>query len=124
MSLSSPKPLLSDEQDERPPSSSSSTSLQEQPSATSDSARQERLAALQRRLGNNATDNRTQPSNTPDAAQVPQPFDVNHDKRIEFRRLVDPGIVRPNSKEVVLRALRVNPIPCSFTSALNDIFSF
>ncbi|KAH9977587.1 hypothetical protein BGW80DRAFT_1129112, partial [Lactifluus volemus] len=29
-----------------------------------------------------------------------------HAKRIEFRRLVDPGIVRPNSKEVALRALR------------------
>jgi hypothetical protein len=124
MSLSSPKPLLSDEQDEQLPSLSSSNSLQEQPSATSDSARQERLAALQRRLGNSATDRRTLPSNTPDTAQVPQPFDANYAKRIEFRRLVDPGIVRPNSKEVALRALRVNPIPCSFASGLNDIFSF
>jgi hypothetical protein len=124
MSLSSPKPLLSDEQDEQPPSLSPSNSLQEQPSAASDSARQDRLAALQRRLGNSATGSRTQSSNTSDTAQVPQPFDANHAKRIEFRRLVDPGIVRPNSKEVALRALRVNPMPCSFASALNDILSF
>ncbi|KAH9994121.1 hypothetical protein BJV74DRAFT_717018, partial [Russula compacta] len=29
-----------------------------------------------------------------------------HAKRTEFRRLVDPGIIRPNSKEVALRSLR------------------
>ena len=69
--------------------------------ASSGSARQERLAALQRRLGRGA-------SPFPDAAQDPQPFDTNHEKRIEFRRLVDPGIMRPNSKEVALRSLRVN----------------
>jgi hypothetical protein len=40
-----------------------------------------------------------------DIVQDPQPFDANHPKRIEFRRLVDPGIIRPNSKEVALRSL-------------------
>lgn len=75
--------------------------LSPQSDASSGSARQERLAALQRRLNRGAT-----PS--PDAPHDPQPFDANHEKRIEFRRLVDPGIMRPNSKEVALRSLRVN----------------
>ncbi|KAI0254900.1 hypothetical protein BJV78DRAFT_1183767 [Lactifluus subvellereus] len=94
---SSPKSLLSDVQDEQ----SSSVPLPQQPSAISDTARQERLAALERRLGGSSA----KASNTPDVAQEPQPFDANHTKRIEFRRLVDPGIVRPNSKEVALRTL-------------------
>ncbi|SRR6266436_10071887 len=72
----------------------------EKPSAISDSARQERLAALERRQNRSSTE----PHNNIE----PQPFDANHAKRIEFRRLVDPGIMRPNSKEVALRSLRVN----------------
>ena len=80
-----------------------------QRSAVSDSARQERLVALQRRL--------SPPRSDAQAAtqQEPQPFDANHDKRIEFRRLADPGIMRPNSKEVALRSLRVN-LKSSFCS--------
>jgi len=80
--------------------------------ATSYSARQERLAALERRLNRSAaaspTDDTSQ-SRSLDVIQDPQPFDDNHEKRIEFRRLVDPGIMRPNSKEVALRSLHVNP---------------
>ncbi|KAI0303881.1 hypothetical protein BC826DRAFT_198148 [Russula brevipes] len=76
--------------------------------ATSYSARQERLAALERRLNRSAaaspTDDTSQ-SRSLDVIQDPQPFDDNHEKRIEFRRLVDPGIMRPNSKEVALRSL-------------------
>ena len=34
-------------------------------------------------------------------------FDKDHEKRQEFRRLVDPGITRPNSQEVALVALKV-----------------
>ena len=97
---SSPNPSLSDVQDGQ----SSSVLPPQQPSAITDAARQERLAALERRLGTSSA----KTSNTPDVAQEQQPFDVNHTKRIEFRRLVDPGIIRPNSKEVALRALRVN----------------
>lgn len=76
----------------------------EQRSAISDTARQERLAALERRQNRSTTD----PHDDTAAQRDPQPFDVNHDKRTEFRRLVDPGIMRPNSKEVALRSLRVN----------------
>lgn len=75
-----------------------SSPLSQQRDASSGSARQERLAALERRLNRDA-------SPLPDAAQDPQPFGANYAKRIEFRRLVDPGIVRPNSKEVALRSL-------------------
>ncbi|KAI0306981.1 hypothetical protein B0F90DRAFT_1684033 [Multifurca ochricompacta] len=96
--------------------SSSSDEDGEQPSlqplsqirnASSDSARQERLAALERRLNMRTTRSPdTERSSSPDASQDSQPFDANHAKRIEFRRLVDPGIMRPNSKEVALRSLR------------------
>jgi len=82
-----------------------------QRSAVSDSARQERLVALERRL---SPPPRSDAQATPQ--QDPQPFDANHAKRTEFRRLVDPGILRPNSKEVALRSLRVNlkSSSCSF----------
>ncbi len=76
-------------------------------SAISDSARQERLAALERRWNGSSTGPRDNTAAVP-AQQDPQPFDANHDQRTEFRRLVDPGIMRPNSKEVALRSLRVN----------------
>jgi hypothetical protein len=77
----------------------------QQRSAISDTARQERLAALERRRNRSATD----PTHDDTLAkQDPQPFDANHAKRTEFRRLVDPGIMRPNSKEVALRSLHVN----------------
>ena len=87
--------------------------LSPQSDASSSSARLERLAALQRRLNRGA-------SPSQDAPQDPQPFDTNHDKRIEFRRLVDPGIIRPNSKEVAMRSLRVNLSASSFTSELGE----
>ena len=80
-------------------------------SAISDSARQERLAALERRLNSrrSTTDSvNTSQSGSLDISQDSQPFDADHPKRIEFRRLADPGIMRPNSKEVALRSLRVN----------------
>ncbi|KAH8988575.1 hypothetical protein EDB92DRAFT_1871298 [Lactarius akahatsu] len=75
-----------------------SSRLSPQRDASSGSARLERLTALERRLNRGA-------SPLLDAVQDPQPFDANHAKRIEFRRLVDPGIIRPNSKEVALRSL-------------------
>ncbi len=116
----------------QPPSSAFTSSLssfevqndrpqQQQRSAVSDSARHERLAALERRLNRSAT---TESSpNSPLSSGLdattpldPQPFDANHAKRTEFRRLADPGIMRPNSKEVALRSLHVNLIsffaPC------------
>lgn len=34
-------------------------------------------------------------------------MDAEHMKRQKFRRLLDPGITRPNSKEQALRSLRV-----------------
>jgi hypothetical protein len=78
----------------------------QQPSAVSDSARQARLEALERRR---LTHESAQSSSSGAATEHdPQPFDDNHAKRIEFRRLVDPGIMRPNSKEVALRSLHVN----------------
>lgn len=97
----------------------------QQRSAISDTARQERLAALERRRNRSTTD----PHDDTAAEQdpQPQPFDVNHAKRTEFRRLVDPGIMRPNSKEVALRSLRVNLLkPFVPASGLkkNTTFSF
>ena len=93
----------------------------QQRSAISDSARQERLAALEQRLNRSTADSlNTSQSRNLDATQDPQPFDANHAKRVEFRRLVDPGIMRPNSKEVALRSLHVNlkSCPLPFVSVL------
>src|SRR5712672_296718 len=92
--------------------------------ASTDSARQERLAALERRLNRSTTATEDNPT-----SQDPLPFDDNHAKRTEFRRLVDPGITRPNSKEVALRSLRVNlksfvPASTSFFFSFLQFFFF
>ncbi|KZV75162.1 hypothetical protein PENSPDRAFT_624931 [Peniophora sp. CONT] len=34
-------------------------------------------------------------------------FDEDYEKRTEFRRMVEPGIMRPNTREVALRSLKV-----------------
>lgn len=81
--------------------------------------REARLAALERRLHTLPTAT-TSPASTgtggaaaaaAESAPIPLPtfvpFDADHEKRQEFRRLVDPGIMRPNSKEVAIASLRV-----------------
>ena len=101
----------------------------QQRSAISDTARHERLAALERRL-NRSTPNPVDTSQprSPDDTEDPQPFDANHAKRIEFRRLVDPGILRPNSKEVALRSMRVSLVTHSHSRAdyckVDNVFHF
>ena len=35
-------------------------------------------------------------------------FDNNHEKRQEFRRMIDPGILRPNPRHVALESLQVH----------------
>jgi len=62
------------------------------------------LAAIERRSA-------PQPAVTPSAAAFATPhvytdFDKDHDKRQEFRRLIDPGITRPNPRAVALNALK------------------
>ena len=54
------------------------------------------------------------PSASTSASPVPKThhysdFDKDHDRRQEFRRLVDPGITRPNSREVAYEAIKVGP---------------
>ena len=34
-------------------------------------------------------------------------FDGNHEKRQEFRRMIDPGILRPNPRHIALESLQV-----------------
>jgi len=41
-------------------------------------------------------------------------FDKDHDRRQEFRRLVDPGITRPNSREVAYEAIKVSVLFAGF----------
>ena len=41
-------------------------------------------------------------------------FDKDHDRRQEFRRLVDPGITRPNSREVAYEAIKVRDLSADF----------
>lgn len=35
-------------------------------------------------------------------------FDDNHEKRQHFRRLIDPGIMRPNPRHIALKSLQVH----------------
>ncbi len=35
-------------------------------------------------------------------------FDENHERRQEFRRLIDPGIMRPNPRHIALDSLQVH----------------
>lgn len=37
-------------------------------------------------------------------------FDGNHEKRQEFRRMIDPGILRPNPRKLALESLQVQPL--------------
>lgn len=81
--------------------------------------REARLAALERRMHTMPTATGTSSPSTrtggaaaaaePAPIELPTfvPFDADHEKRQEFRRLVDPGIMRPNSKEVAIASLRV-----------------
>jgi len=39
-----------------------------------------------------------------------------HEKRQAFRRLIDPGILRPNSKEAALTSLKASSVPCEVQS--------
>lgn len=73
-------------------------------SATAAADREARLAALQRRLDEQAADAAATVGGLDQPAFIP--FDANHEKRQEFRRLIDPGIMRPNAREVALASLR------------------
>lgn len=44
------------------------------------------------------------------AASSNATFDGNHEKRQEFRRMIDPGILRPNPRHVALESLQVHPL--------------
>jgi hypothetical protein len=69
-------------------------------STSPNSMRLARLAALEQR--NTSTASESEEKSAYDA------FDDSYEKRIEFRRLIDPGILRPNQKEVAIRSLRVS----------------
>ncbi|OSX60225.1 hypothetical protein POSPLADRAFT_1066610 [Postia placenta MAD-698-R-SB12] len=59
-------------------------------------------AAIERRL----QQQREQAEEAAAAAKVETSFDENYERRQEFRRLIDPGIVRPNAKELALESLQ------------------
>ena len=40
-------------------------------------------------------------------------FDHDHERRQEFRRMIDPGIMRPNARPVALESMQVRPSPWS-----------
>ena len=49
------------------------------------------------------------------ALKAQREFEQLHDKRQEFRRLIDPGILRPNDRELAIESLIVG---CSHGSAV------
>ena len=59
--------------------------------------------AIERRL----REQRTQAQQDPGKTYVA--FDESHEKRQELRRMIDPGILRPNARPLALEALQVHP---------------
>ena len=59
-------------------------------------------AAIERRL----QAQRAQPQQDKGKSYVP--FDEDHEKRQELRRMIDPGILRPNARPLALESLRVH----------------
>ena len=84
----SPHPPLADQDDSGAPESSMSGSPQS--NAIAD--------AFERRL---------QEQRQQAHAGTYSDFDENHEKRQHFRRLIDPGIMRPNARPLALEALQV-----------------
>ena len=72
-------------------------------------------AAIERRL----QAEREHAAAAPAAATTSQStnFDASHEKRQEFRRMIDPGILRPNPRNVALESLqvRLSSSPCQST---------
>ncbi|TFY82718.1 hypothetical protein EWM64_g1288 [Hericium alpestre] len=71
------------------------------PSPTS--SREARLAAIQSRIARQQVDDSAIGISAPSEFQ---PFDADHEKRQEFRRLIDPGILRANRREQAMASLQ------------------
>jgi len=78
------------------PARLTSASPPRSPSPTQD--REARLVAIERRQA---------AARSADSAAEYRPFDADHEKRQKFRRLIDPGIMRPNPVDVARASLRV-----------------
>lgn len=59
--------------------------------------------ALERRIQQQRQQQLEQPGASKYAA-----FDEDHEKRQEFRRMIDPGILRPNARPLALESLKVD----------------
>lgn len=68
--------------------------------------RNERAAAIERRLQQQRNTNSGPVANPSYTA-----FDEHHELRQKFRRMVDPGILRPNPRAVALEAIDVSTSP-------------
>jgi len=73
--------------------------------------RETRLAAIENRRKSTGPSSPTSAPVSDSGAAIPKAhnysnFDKDHDRRQEFRRLADPGITRPNSREVAYEAIK------------------
>ena len=65
-----------------------------------------------------------QQQNAAEQAESYSAFDQNHEKRQEFRRLIDPGILRHNPKHIAMESLRVHTLSRdSFDWGMTDYIS-
>ncbi|CCM01579.1 uncharacterized protein FIBRA_03639 [Fibroporia radiculosa] len=67
------------------------------------SSRNDIVAFIERRLQQQREAEQAQAS----PQQQDTPFGANHERRQEFRRMIDPGILRPNSSELALQSLQI-----------------
>ena len=82
------------------------------PSNTRSPDRNDVAAALERRLRQ-----QRESISTPSANPTYTAFDEHHELRQKFRRMVDPGILRPNPRAVALQAIDV-PKCCSSSNIM------
>ena len=98
----------------------------EQPSSPRDarspspnSVRMARIAAMERRNAEIAAAQRAEAATN--TAPTFDAFDEDYEKRTEFRRMIEPGIMRPNTREVAMRSLKVCGyiLPVTGTTLIN-----
>lgn len=90
------------EKDDAP--SASGHTLSDTPSAMPAPNANSLADAIERRL----REQRVQPQT--DKGKTYAAFDEDHEKRQELRRLIDPGILRPNARPLALEALQVRSL--------------
>lgn len=89
-------------------------------SPSPNSVREARIAAMERRNVEITAAQRAEAATN--ITPTFNAFDEDYEKRTEFRRMIEPGIMRPNTREVAIRSLKVCLSRCLCEGMLIDDF--